>query len=349
MKFLLTLLTFCTVTLSLSAENVRSFDDALLRSSGKKPVVLLCYGANYDQVSAQKVQELKKDRKMTQLLRHCVVLEVPVYQLPNEKEQKEWKKIMGKHSLPAGIWSYPCLAVLDSRGHLRGVVQSAAELETPETAAAALATLLDAYDDQEKLLHGAVKASEGKRLGLLAQAADVPAILPADIAAPGFDPVQVVEALQPMSHEEANNYIRNLISSGYYSRRQRQEIMAAYAGHLRRNGASANRLRAVYTEMRNIDPSSIYGAYAEGAIALWVTPKEEDPSKDTPYKTLAQREAEQKKSAQSADASTPDDDGWTPMGSTKNPAETTKDSTPNAAPDDDDGWTPMGSTKKPGK
>ncbi len=323
MKFFVTLLTFCAVTLSLRAEKVRSYDDALLRSSDKKPVVLICYGANYDQVSALKVQELKKDRKIIQLLRHCVELEVPIYQLPNEKEQKEWKKIMGKHSLPAGIWSYPCLAVLDNRGHLRGVVQSAAELETPEKAAAALASLLDAYDEQEKILQEAVKKQEGKRLNLLAQAADVPAILPADVAVQGFDPVQVVEALQPMTHEEANNYIRNLISSGYYSRRQRQEIMAAYAGHLRRNGASANRLRAVYTEMRNIDPSSIYAAYAEGAIALWVVPKEDDPSKDTPYKTLAQREAEQKKSAKSADASaptgTPDDEGWTPMGSTKAP------------------------------
>ena len=52
-------------------------------------------------------------------------------------------------------------------------------------------------------------------------------------------------------------------------------MMAAYAGHLRRGGegkkpASKERLRALYTEMRNIDPDSTYGAYAEGALVIWV-------------------------------------------------------------------------------
>ena len=325
MKLIVSILTFLFVTLTLQAENARSYDDALRRSSGKKPVVLICYGANYDPLSVQKVQALRKDRQMIRLFQHCVVLEVPVYQLPNEKEQKEWKKVMGNHSLPGGIWSYPCLALVDNMGNLRGVVQSAEDMEKPEKTAAALSALLDAFDEQEKLLKSAVKSSDNKRLNYLAQAADVQALMPADIkaAAQQIDPVQVVEALQPMGHEEANNYVRSLISSGFYSRRQRQEIMAAYAGHLRRSGASANRLRAVYTEMRNIDPTSIYGAYAEGAIALWVRPKEEDPSKDNPYKTLAQREEEQKKNAASGGSSsptgTPDDEGWTPMGSTKSP------------------------------
>jgi hypothetical protein len=52
-------------------------------------------------------------------------------------------------------------------------------------------------------------------------------------------------------------------------------MMAAYAGHLRRGEegrtpASKEFLRALYTEMRNIDPKSTYGAYAEGALVIWV-------------------------------------------------------------------------------
>ena len=131
--------------------------------------------------------------------------------------------------------------------------------------------------------------------------------------------------------EEANAYVRGLIDSGFYTRRQRQEIMAAYAGHVRRNGGSANRLRAIYTEMRNIDPDSIYGAYAEGAIELWVVPKEQDPSKDTPYVPLAQRKNQD-------DAGDAADDEAGPMGGKRKPTGT----------DDDENWTPMGSSTKPG-
>ncbi len=339
MKYFLLILSVLLTLLPLQAATARSYDDALRKASGGKPIVLFCYGANYDKVSEQAYDTFIRKRGIANATRQCVFLEVPVYQMPNEKEKKEWQKVMGKNSLPAGIWSYPCLAVVDGSGSLRGVVQGAEEMKNPETASAALNKLLLAFDDQEKILKKAVRASGSKRMGLLAQAADEQATLPSSInGGTPFDPVTVVEALQPMTHEEANNYVRQLIASGYYSRRQRQEIMAAYAGHIRRNGGSANRLRAIYTEMRNIDPSSIYGAYAEGAIALWVVPKEEDPSLDKPYKTLAQRQAEEKaKKGKDGDEPTgsSDDEGWTPMGSSKKPGASTKQT---------DG--PMGSTKK---
>ena len=339
MKYLFIILGFLMTLLPLQAATARSYDDALRKAGGRKPIVLFCYGANYDKVSEQAYESFVRKRGIANAVRLSVFLEVPVYQLPNEKERKEWQKVMGKHSLPGGIWSYPCLAVLDGSGALRGVVQGADQMKNPETASLALQELLVAFDDQEDLIKKAVKASGNKRLALLAQAADVQAKMPASLSGgTPFNPITVVEALQPMNHEEANNYVRQLISSGYYSRRQRQEIMAAYAGHLRRNGASANRLRAVYTEMRNIDPTSIYGAYAEGAIALWVVPKEENPALDNPYKTLAQRQAEeQAKKGSSSPSGTPDDEGWTPMGSSKKNGVS---GTP-----DDKGWTPLGSSK----
>lgn len=321
MKYLLIILSFLMYVLPLQAVTARSYDDAMRKAGKGKPIVLFCYGANYDKVSEKAYESFIRKRGIHVATKSAVLLEVPIYQMPNEKEQKEYRKVMGNHSLPGGIWSYPCLVVMDGSGALRGIVQSAEEMKDPETASAALKKVLGAFDEQEKLIDKAVRAKNEKRASLLAQAADVQAIMPSLSGATPFDPITVVEALQTMPHEEANNYVRQMISSGYYSRRQRQEIMAAYAGHLRRNGASANRLRAVYTEMRNIDPDSIYGAYAEGAIALWVVPKEQDPSKDTPYKTLAQREAEEKaknsKDKTSTPTGTPDDEGWTPMGSSK--------------------------------
>lgn len=330
MRFVQFILAFLLLSGTLSAATARTYQDALRKSGGKRPVVLFCYGANYDRVSEQAYESFIRKRGIARAVRLCVFLEVPVYQMPNEKEQKAWNKVMGKASLPGGIWSYPCLVVLDGQGNLRGVVQSAEDMKSPEAAAEALNRLLEAFDEQDKLIAKAVRASGNKRLALLAQAADVQINLPADITGPGFDPLTVVEALQVKTLEEANAYVRGLIDSGFYTRRQRQEIMAAYAGHVRRNGGSANRLRAIYTEMRNIDPDSIYGAYAEGAIELWVVPKEQDPSKDTPYVPMAQRKNQDDAAA---------DDESSPMGSKRKPTGT----------DDDENWTPMGSSTKPGE
>ena len=53
--------------------------------------------------------------------------------------------------------------------------------------------------------------------------------------------LEVGQKMQTMSLEAAHKYVRALIADGYYSRRQRQEIMAAYAGHVRRSGGSAPR------------------------------------------------------------------------------------------------------------
>lgn len=329
MRFVQFVLAFLLLSGTLMAATARTYQDALRKAGGKRPVVLFCYGANYDRVSEQAYESFIRKRGIARAVRLCVFLEVPVYQMPNEKEQKAWNKVMGKASLPGGIWSYPCLVVLDGQGNLRGVVQSAEDMKSPEAASAALNKLMDAFEEQDKLIAKAVRASGNKRLAILAQAADVQINLPADITGPAFDPLTVVEALQVKNLEEANAYVRGLIDSGFYTRRQRQEIMAAYAGHVRRNGGSANRLRAIYTEMRNIDPDSIYGAYAEGAIELWVVPKEQDPSKDTPYVPVAQRKNQ--------DAEADDEAG--PMGSKRKPTGT----------DDDENWTPMGSSTKPGE
>lgn len=254
--------------------HAKTYKSALDKANARRPVVLFCYGANYDRVSQRTYEEFIKKRRLHQAMRNesFVLLCVPIYQQPNEKERREYSRIMGNAKLPAGIWSYPCLAVVDAKGNLRGIVQSADEMKSPEAAAAALRLLLPDYRAQESLLNKADKATGGRRLRLLCDAACFRTFMPR--ALESLDNMALVQKLDQMKPEEAHAYIRKLMATHCYSRRQRQEIIAAYAGHLRRNGASPARLRAVYTEMRNIDPDSIYGIYAEGAIEIWVLPHE---------------------------------------------------------------------------
>ncbi len=257
-----------------------------LNKAGKNPVVVFIYGANYDKLSQKKYDEFVGQRKINPALHRCVFLAMPVYQLPDEKQQEEMKRMMGDKKLPSGIWSYPCLAVLDSENNLRGIVQKPEEMETPETASAALKRILDDFRDQQKLLAKADRARGARKAQLLFRAAEINLALPESDTKDAkdnkkdkvgfanrvkFDPLAVVEKIQTMDFETANAYIRSEMVHSCYSRQQRQMMLAALAGHLRRAGASKSRLRALYTEMRNIDPASLYGAYAEGAIALWAT------------------------------------------------------------------------------
>lgn len=279
--------------------------ESALNRAGRKPVVLFCYGADYDKVSERTYEEFIKKRGISQALRGAVLVEVPIYQSPDEKQKKEYAKVMGNRSLPSGIWSYPCLVVVDAQGNLRGIVQSAEEMKNAETASAALTQIIDRFGDQEKILQKAERATGSRREALIAEAADVglplpPSALKPDARserrasrrrskddAPGqetlagrfsFDPLALVEKLQPMSIVDAHNYVRTLEASGVYSKRQRQEMLAALGGHVRRSKGSPALLRAIYTEMRNIDPSNLYGAYAEGALELWCKDDEPSPS-----------------------------------------------------------------------
>ena len=307
LKKFFSLVTFAVLLASpLQAAIARTYPDALAKT-GKHPIVIFIYGANYDKVSERTYEVFVKKNKIMPYLRQATFLEMPLYQMPSDREKKDMEKRMGNKRLPGGIRSYPCLAVVDSAGNLRGSVQTPEEMKDPETALAALKVLLDNYYAQEKILDRARKAKGEKRADLLLAASDIDIRMPGGLineedkknldggsglgSRVSFDPLSVVEKLQTMTYAEANAHIRQMMATGGYSKLQRQMIMAAYAGHLRRGGegnkpASKEWLRALYTEMRNIDPNSTYGAYAEGALVIWV---EGGKLTDTPIPTEINR------------------------------------------------------------
>ncbi len=260
------------------AATAHSYEDALRKAGKDKPIVVFCYGVNYDRVSdkAYEVYVEKRDKNIVKVLGGEIFLAIPVYQLPNEKEKREYEKVMGKHSLPGGIWNVPSFAVMDGAGNVRGAVRDREVIKDPVKTAEALGKLLQDFDKQQKLVEKAAKASEKRKEQLTREALSF-----TDLKVPGhtlFDPSQngVVEKLQIMSIAEANNFIRSTLNNGSFSLTERQMVMAAYAGHVRREKGPVHLLRAIYTEMRNIDPTSLYGAYAEGALKCWVEPREEE-------------------------------------------------------------------------
>ena len=276
------LLAFAVGAGQLSASQAHTYADALKRAGKNRPVVLFCYGANYDKYSEKIYEEYVKNRRgaLAKVLNKAIYVVVPIYQRPNDKEKREYERALGGKGLPGGIWSYPSFTIVDGSGRVRGAVRSSEELSDPEKTAEALNTLLEAFQEQDKLLDRAEKATGPNKARLMHDAVNVDGM-----RMPGYqecDPANdgLVQELQTKGVAEANNIVRSKINSGNYSKLGRQMILSAYAGRVRqlmnKGQAPVHLLRAIYTEMRNIDPKSTYGVYAEGAIELWVVPREVD-------------------------------------------------------------------------
>lgn len=286
------------------AEPARTYGEALKRA-GSKPAVMLFYGPNVDGVNEAFHQGLVKGGKMRAFQNRCVFLEVPVYQFPDKKQKKEMETIMDGRAIPSGIYSFPCLALVDAAGNLRGTVQSAEEVQSVDKAIEVLLPLIDAYERQEKLLHKADTATSDRRSKLLIEASNIRGVdMPPDSINCGrrndpkkdkagfekratFDPYEFTGILDTIKPEELDSHVRSFLDTPGYSLRQRQQMLAGYAGKLRRNAflniamgqpnspEDIAKIRALYTEMRDLDPESMYGVYAEEALRLWVKALEE--------------------------------------------------------------------------
>ena len=299
MRGLLCVLTACAALPS-SGVLVRTLPDAFAEASAEKPVIVMRYGADFDAVGEKVYQDLIRYGGLRRIVHRSVIVAVPTYQEATQAQVKELEKIMGNKKLPQAK-NYPCLLLLDTRGRLLTEITDAAIMHDSRRAAQAIEQKLNDYTEQRRLLEKAVTATGDNRFNLIMQASaydihihEMPAAQSRkarrgveEVDKIGlrermeFDPFQVVERLETMTPPEADVYIRGMIEDGCYSRRQRQQMMAAYAGHIRRSGGSLQRLLALYTEMYHIDPTSEYADYAESALDLWVF-KKEFPIKELP-------------------------------------------------------------------
>lgn len=310
--FLLRLLLLCFLCfpalMPASAVIRRSYPEAL-QHAGHKPVVLFCYGANYDEVAVEFHDAFMNTKHIRDLLRRCMFVEVPLYQLPTEKQKQEMQEIIGPRGLPGGIRCYPCLVITDSRGYTRSVIQGPEEMKDVDTALKNLKERLENFDKQEKLLSKVETAGGPRRYRLLTEAVDIDKMnLPGNAADLGkrrrkrdkegfeeriaFDPINFMRHISIFSPQKAEAYTREMMKNPGYSKTQRQEMLAALAGSFRRSRNKKDdeveegykrltdeeiiaKMRALYTEMYELAPDSLYGAYAESAIELWVKPLED--------------------------------------------------------------------------
>lgn len=284
MKFVWTILFgfWCSLPVAL-AGHVSTYPDAL-KKAGDHGAVLFCYGPGWDRVSEQAYEAFIKSRKLDRAVRSAPILELPLYDSPTPEEKAGFDRIMGGKKLP-GIRSVPCLAVVDETGTVRAAVEGAEQMADVEKALATLAEKMQLVEKQNKLLKLSERASGNRRLQLLAEAADMGPRIPSQYlkdlppdpphdkygyaARLKFDPIAVVATLQGQTLEEAEAKVRDMLKLKAFTPEQRQQMFAALTGHFRRTGGTAADLARLYKEMEEIDPNSMYGAYAKEAARIW--------------------------------------------------------------------------------
>jgi len=285
MKHILTLLLLLLIVLPSYAGRAISIQRAL-KSRSSRPIVLFCYPANFNKASEKLYKSLFRDRKVTRVLGKTTYIEIPIYQTPNKKELRKYTKIVGKTGIPGGIRGLPCFIILDSDGSHLETIDDSAILNDVKAINLEIKKILDIYEKQKILLKKSIRAKAKLKTSLIGEAIDMGLPVSAKSMSAGaaadreynkvvknsrfsYVAAKEVAKLDKYSPQDACNRIRKIIIVSNYSNYQRQEILITLAGHIRRKGASKNILRALYYDIRNIDPDSMYGSYADEAIRLW--------------------------------------------------------------------------------
>lgn len=287
-SILLSLLAISCGTYSSEAAKAKDLQTAYEKAKDN-PIMVYCYAANFNEASEDHYKEFMKRRKLTRGISSLLYVELPVYQNPDKSEAKKQASELGNVGMPSGMWTLPCVLILDKDKNLRGSIRDWETLSDVEKSNEKLKELITTYKKQQNMLNSCERTKSSRKAEIIAEAADlgeavglsVPASYGAAAAAVAkdgygarftFNWENLLPELDKLEdHTAATNYIKGMMNAGKYSKKQQQELLCALTGHLRRGGAKAAKLKELYTEMYKIDPKSVYGSYAEECIRTYCT------------------------------------------------------------------------------
>ncbi len=286
---ILPLLALLCATPHAQAAKASSLEDAYGKAKDN-PIMVYCYPANFNEGSEAHYKEFMQRRKLIRGISSLLYVELPVYQNPDKSEAKKQEKALGKVGMPSGMWTLPCILILDKDKNLRGYIRDSATLSNVELCNEQLKAKIDTYKKQQRLLDSAARTQSSRKAKVVAEAADLGEEM--GISVPASSAAAAVQAdsgnkeglaarfsfswetLLPELDKQGNNpgailTVQNMMKNGKYSNTQQQEILCALTGHLRRNGASAAELKTFYQQMYKLNPKNVYGSYAEECIRTY--------------------------------------------------------------------------------
>ncbi len=302
---LLLLLLACTCTSAWAAERAKTYNEALSKA-GDEGVILYLYGPDWNKRSVKMLDTFWKTSELEHAAGNSVLVEVPIYQRPTDEQRAEQEEIQSGFPLPPPhrYRSNPTVIMLDKTGRTYAILAGHDELGEGLTGAKGcqliqknkglLALQLD-------LMAKAEQASGLEKAKLIGQASTLGIDPPHDaleqirgldpndesgyVRRLSFDPRKFQEDHKDAKAAELEAPVMKIVNDKAYSPLQRQETYCILIGQLRRDNAPKSVLKKHITDLKQIDPSSMYGQICDNLLSLWCgEPAPKDDNKDTDTK-----------------------------------------------------------------
>jgi hypothetical protein len=253
--------------------------------------VVVTYAEGWDKYSKKTARQLMEHTAIKKALgKNTMLLTLGVPDVSTKKDHEENKARFGHLDLSFPN-SYPAFIFYNKDGHrLADVCVSFEERKHPKKLARRISEVLDAAARQRQLLAQAETAGGVEKARLLGQAAAVPGLRhPANVArrireADPDDrsrmhefvtlnlPHRAIDTASTENWQATLSEIKEMMSIPLLTTEHKQQLCCIMIGLLRRHGGPQHlpALKETISQLRELDPDSIWGKSADDAARLWV-------------------------------------------------------------------------------
>ncbi len=293
-------------TTAFAAFSAKTFAAAQKRDP-KDGILVYFYGPDWDVRSTKMLKTLWENPEIKKACGDSAVLSFPVYQDPNEKQKKNAKIIREGMKIPH-IFSYPAIVMYTSEGQKYYIIQGDEIFEETGKVAETIKAKLKLYREQKAILKKAERAKGLEKAKLYGEAMLEGIDYPQDAlkVIKANDPTgelpyakrlefDVFTIITEKTYKDPDKPDKVLITPDAavalvtklaiedettYLPWQRQELLAAAAGYLRRLDKTDARIKTLHKKILEIDSDSMWSAFVRDSDALWINPDKKGDKKE---------------------------------------------------------------------
>lgn len=293
-------------TTAFAAFSAKTFAAAQKRDP-KDGILVYFYGPDWDVRSTKMLKTLWENPEIKKACGDSAVLSFPVYQDPNEKQKKNAKIIREGMKIPH-IFSYPAIVMYTSEGQKYYIIQGDEIFEETGKVAETIKAKLKLYREQKAILKKAERAKGLEKAKLYGEAMLEGIDYPQDAlkVIKANDPTgelpyakrlefDVFTIITEKTYKDPDKPDKVLIAPDAavalvtklaiedettYLPWQRQELLAAAAGYLRRLDKTDARIKTLHKKILEIDSDSMWAAFVKDSDALWINPDKKGDKKE---------------------------------------------------------------------
>ena len=234
--------------------------------------VVVTYAEGWDKYSKKTARQLMEHTAIKKALgKNTILLTLGVPDVSTKKDHEENKARFGHLDLSFPN-SYPAFIFYNKDGHrLADVCVSFEERKHPKKLARRISEVLDAAARQRQLLAQAETAGGVEKARLLGQAAADDSSRMHEFVTLNL-PHRAIDTASTENWQATLSEIKEMMSIPLLTTEHKQQLCCIMIGLLRRHGGPQHlpALKETISQLRELDPDSIWGKSADDAARLWV-------------------------------------------------------------------------------